>query len=116
MVVVTRRDLLPGYQLVQSCHAVADYVHQNPYQASSWAKLSNSIITLSVANEKELRDVMDKLSQKYDTEATVFREPDIDNQITAISFLADSAIRKKFRHLPLALKGIGQGVNKHSEV
>jgi len=46
--------------------------------------------------------------QDLDVKVVEFFEPDIDNQLTAISFLADDFVRRKISYLPLALKGLGR--------
>lgn len=46
---------------------------------------------------------------------TDFTEPDIDNQLTSISFLSTPETKKITSNLPLALKGLNNNqINKHN--
>ena len=112
MTVVTRRDLDPGYQLVQSAHAIANFVIYNPVEAKKWHEESNYIVSLSTENEQSLKNLISKLESKEITHV-VFREPDIDNQITAVAIAPCDETRRLTSSFPLALKGIGNGVNKN---
>lgn len=47
-------------------------------------------------------------------DVSLFYEPDINNEPTAIAFVADDKIRRKLRNLPLALKNVDQGINKNN--
>jgi len=103
-VTITRQDLEPGYQLVQTAHAVADFCYEHPHIARQWKQESNSIITLSTKNEASLTDLYQRLKQ-VTQHITAFHEPDIQDQMTAIAVYATPEIRKKyFSNLPLALK------------
>jgi len=109
---VTRRDLDPGYQLVQSAHAVADFVLEHPAEAKEWHEQSNYIVCLSTENELSLIDLISKLTRNG-IKHTIFREPDIDNQITSVAIAPCEEARRMTSSLPLALKGIGNGMNKN---
>ena len=98
--VVTRRDLPIGTQALQSGHAAIDFQHQHPSEAKEWHSKSNYLVFLTVANEEELIKLTTKailLGIKH----TVFREPDLDNQITAVAFEATDAARKLTSSCPL---------------
>ena len=100
---ITRQDLSPGYQCVQSCHAVADFSYQFPESFKRWKLESNSIITLSVKSESELIKLYNKFSLLVP--CSKFFEPDI-NEWTSICLFGESDIRKKLSYLPLTLKGV----------
>ena len=97
LVVVTRSDISPGYQVVQSAHSVADFATERPDQFKIWKETSNSIIVLSVPNEGKLIDLSHKLG------GILFYEPDI-NEYTSFGIFGTPDIRKKLRYLPLCLK------------
>ena len=101
LVTVIRQDLNFGYQLVQSCHSIADFAHEVPETFSKWKNESNSIICLSTKNQEDLL----KLYEKYSTltNCIKFFEPDV-NEHTSICLYADDNIRKSLSNLPLALK------------
>ena len=101
LVVITRQDINPGYQVVQTAHSVADFAYEHPEVFKKWKEDSNSIICLSCKSEPHLL----KLYEKYhsSTPASKFFEPDID-EWTSICLYGTPEIRKSLSHLPLALK------------
>ena len=99
---VTRRDLTPGYQSVMSSHAAIQFVFDHPEVAQLWIK-DPYLAQLSVENEHDLRVLIAKL-KKCNIKYSVFREPDIDNQITAIAIEPSDQTRKITSSLPLMLK------------
>lgn len=111
---ITRENISPGYQVVQSNHSIADFIFEHPVLAQQWKKESNSIINLSVPTEQELAGLSKQLKSKgyYVSE---FYEPDIDNQLTAICVYATSVVRKELSHLPLTLKKFSQSKSLNGE-
>jgi predicted GTPase len=100
-VVITRQDINPGYQCVQSTHSIADFAYEHPEIFKIWKEQSNSIICLSAKSEEHLL----KLYEKYSniTPTVKFFEPDV-NEYTSICLYGTPAIRKSLSHLPLTLK------------
>ena len=103
MVVVTRKDLTPGHQAVQAAHAAIDFQHQYPNLAKIWHANSNYLVFLATENEFTLEDLIRKARSK-DISFSIFREPDLENQITAVAFQPCENTRKICSHLPLILK------------
>lgn len=101
LIVITRNDISPGYQCVQSCHSVVDFASEYPKIFDKWKSESNSIICLSTKNENSLQDLYIKL--KDITPSIIFFEPDID-ELTSICVYGTPEIRKKLSNLPLTLK------------
>ena len=101
LVVITRSDISPGYQAVQSTHSIADFAFEFPDTFLKWKMESNSIICLSVPNEIELKKLFDKFKDL--TPSVIFYEPDVD-EMTSICLYGTPEIRKKLRSLPLLLK------------
>ena len=101
--VITRRDLSPGYQAVQSMHALRQFTAEHPDVDKQWYEVSNYLGLLSVASEQELNSLIDK-ARDFDIPLSIFREPDIDNQITAIAIAPGSRSKKLVSNLQLALK------------
>jgi peptidyl-tRNA hydrolase len=99
--VITRQDINPGYQCVQSNHSIADFAYEFPHTFKKWKLESNSIICLSVKNEEELLKLYEKFSKL--TQCSKFFEPDI-NGWTSICLYGTPEIRKSLSHLPLTLK------------
>jgi hypothetical protein len=113
--VVTREDIVPGYQVVQSTHSIADFIFEHPQLAQQWKTQSNSIITLSV---KTLSD-LEKLSKKLRSKGfaiTDFYEPDIDDELTSFCVYGTPEVRKMLSYLPLTLKKLSYGKRKEEEV
>ncbi len=101
--VVVRRDLTPAYQAVQGGHALAEFCLQHSDIANSWHKNSNYLAYLSVKDETELLFLIEK-AQSRGIAISVFREPDIDNQITAIAVEPSAEAKRLCKNLPCALK------------
>lgn len=103
--IITRSDMAPGYQGVQSIHAAMQFAMEHPTINQEWFERSNYLGFLSVRDEHELNKLVDKASS-LDIEYSIFREPDIDNQVTAIALAPGSKTRKLCSNLPLALKNV----------
>ena len=103
LVTVTRKGLTPGYQLVQSGHAIAKWIKEFPALFTEWNKQSNYLISLSTDNEETLKKLYKKL-QYNGADVVAFYEPDINNQMTAICFYGTPEMRKHTDKLDLALK------------
>ena len=101
LITITRADIAPGYQVVQTAHAIADFAYEHPDTFKEWKQNSNSIISLSAKDKDHLIRLYDKLSKL--TPTIIFFEPDIDDY-TSICLYGTPEIRKKLSHLPLSLK------------
>lgn len=95
MYVVVRTDLEKSSSAVQAGHALAQYCIDYPEHQTEWN--NNYLIYLVAENEQQLEELLYKLSLK-DLEVSIFREPDLDNQITAICCLTkkNSSIFKNY--------------------
>lgn len=100
---ITRTDLSEGQQAVQAAHAAIDFCFENPSRAGPWHKDSNYLIFLGVPNEDVLEAYIRKAIEKQ-IRFTIFREPDLDNSITAVAFEPSQETQKLVRNLPLLLK------------
>ena len=101
LIVITRNDIKPGYQIAQSGHAISQFFLDHPELASKWN--NNYLISLSVPSEQKLIHLLDKL-QKQNVPVSYFTEPDIGNELTSICFLETEETKKYTTHLPLSLK------------
>ena len=95
--------MLPGQQAVQAMHAAIDFCFQHPEEAKDWQTKSNYLAVLSVANESELQRLVQKLEQRGHT-FTLFYEPDLGNQLTAVAIGYRDDLKKLTGGLPLMLK------------
>jgi hypothetical protein len=100
--VITRQDLEPGYQAVQSMHALRQFTADHPEVDKLWFEQSNYLGLLSVANEKDLYLLMER-AQAQGIQVSCFREPDIGDQITAIALAPGPRSKKLCSNLKLAL-------------
>ena len=103
MVLVTRKDLVPGYQSVQPAHALAEFAATLSIRFKRWQQHHKNLVILSVRNEKELRALLDKAIDKRLRYAH-FEEPDIGNELTAIALEPSDETYRMTSTLPLALK------------
>ena len=95
-------DLTAGYQSVMSSHAIVQFVFEHPEIAQIWFK-DPYLAQLSVENEEELLRLISKL-QKNHIKHSIFREPDLGNQITSIAIEPSDKTRRLLSNLPLMLK------------
>ncbi len=103
LVTVTRKDLEAGHQLAQSIHSATTFAHQYPNQFLDWISTSNYVVSLSIDNEENLKDLYNKL-QYYGADVVAFYEPDIGNQMTSICFYGTPDMQRHTRKLKLALQ------------
>ncbi len=102
--VITREDLSPAYQAVQATHAIADFIFEHKDVANVWHNISNYIIILTVKNEADLYAVQNTLRGLNISSITTFKEPDIENELTAIALLPDDKAEAYCRTLKLAFR------------
>ena len=98
---VTRADLSAGYQITQTVHAAADFAFAHPAAAARWHDVSNSLIVLAVPDQDGLHALLVKARAKGVT-FTVFREPDLADELTAVAFTPSPATRRLLSNVPLA--------------
>lgn len=81
--VITRKDLRFGSQSCQAAHAIIAFHHEHPELANKWYKESNTIVMLVIDDEKKLLDFLIK-AKENNIKVSEFKEPDFNNQLTAI--------------------------------
>lgn len=93
--VLVRKDLPSSYRAVQAGHAVAKWLL---YDNKTWR--NSTLIYLEVKNEAVLKEWIIKL-KKEGLPCVYFREPDINNQVTAVATTAgnDTSIFSDMRLL-----------------
>jgi hypothetical protein len=80
--------------LVQGSHSLAQYALDHPAEFQQWH--NTTIVYLGVWNLKELREWNLKLA-KSGKLSSLWREPDLDNQETAIACFDDGKIFEDLR-------------------
>jgi hypothetical protein len=105
-----------GYRAVQSAHAAIDFTFEHPGRAGPWHKDSNYLVFLELKNEKQLKLLIFNC-ERLDLKHTVFREPDIDNQITAVAIEPSPITQKLVSKIPLLLNTIFSELkDMHSDI
>lgn len=94
---------------------MADFGIHFPEQYKQWHTSSNYLICLSAKDEQALHALAAKLLAEG-IKHSMFREPQLGNQVTAISIEPSERTRKICSNFPLALKDLGLGLNKHSNI
>jgi len=100
---VTRRDISPGYQAVQSCHAIRQFTAEHCERDAEWFANSNYLALLSVVDEVELMRLI-VAAKDLGLRWSAFREPDICGGITAIAIEPHLKTAELCKELPLALR------------
>ena len=92
--VLVRNDILNKSQIaVQGGHAVAEFILKHP-----WTEWDNgTLVYLGIKNENQMIRYCIRLSLS-DIDYSEFREPDLNNQITAVAALSDG---EEFKQLNL---------------
>lgn len=103
MYVVVRGDLPPGLRAAQAGHAVAEVCLYHASTAYGWNSDpdGNYLIILEVADEKELLNAY-AFIRCHGIQQQAFREPDLDNEMTAFAALPSPELNYVFAHFPLA--------------
>jgi len=52
--IITRKDMSPGYQGVQSIHAAIQFTFEHPEKCKTWFEFSNYLAFLAVQDEAHL--------------------------------------------------------------
>ena len=106
LIIVTRQDFTAGYQIAQSVHAATEFFTEHPSLASQWKRDSNTVVCLAASDETHLRSIATKLQSK-NIDVSLFTEPDLNDQLTAIAISPSREARKMLSYLPKA--GVSTG-------
>lgn len=108
MYTVVRADIEPGYQVVQSCHATADFIVANPLISYLWNRNSNVMVSLNVPDQHHLLALASQLNDSG-VPCKLFYEPDISAYTALCTTDAGAPL---MRGLPLALKNISKEIKR----
>ncbi len=86
--------------MAQSIHAALEFVKEHPSIAVPWQDRSNYLTVLESASSN-IPELIESLVL-YGTPHTVFREPDLEDRITAIAVAPHPILPKKIKSLKLA--------------
>lgn len=88
---------------MQSIHAMRQFTAEHPDIDKEWFLTSNYLGLLAAKDESELLEIIRKAALD-DIRYSIFREPDVDNAITAIALEPGEKSKRLCSRLPLALK------------
>lgn len=100
--IVTRSDLPAGARAAQLCHAMRQWSEDQPSADREWFEKSNTLVLLETPDESALEALLGHAAKKGVPHA-MFREPDLQDELTAIAIGWTG--RRLVSRLPLALKG-----------
>lgn len=100
---VSRADLPAGVQACQAMHAMREFVAQHPEVEREWHQTSNHIAFLAADDIEELQFLI-KVAAQNGILHSVFFEPDLENELTAVAFEPTIESRELLSRLPTALK------------
>jgi hypothetical protein len=103
LILITRKDLSPAQQAVQSAHALREWVDEHPKQDEDWHRISNTIALLAVEDEPRLQRLWE-MAVDAGVKASGFLEPDLGGALTALALEPGPGSRRLTRGLPLALR------------
>lgn len=103
--IVVRGDISAGYQCAQSVHAAFAFASEHGEATYNWMTKSNYIAVLNSKNEKELYNLIAR-AKEHNIKFSVFREPDINNEITAVALECSDTSKLLCRDFKLALKNM----------
>lgn len=92
-----------GAQLAQSVHASLEFFNQYPDLAKEWITQSSYLVCLAAKDEQELEALLFKAKQR-NILVVEFREPDLNNQLTALCLEPTIEAKKLCSSIPLAFK------------
>jgi len=104
LIIVVRGDLRPGQQLVQAAHALRQFVAEHKPEDEAWYAGFNTMAVVTVTSDSELLELQ-RRAWDLDVKTSLFCEPDLGNQATAMALEPCANATRICRGLPLALGG-----------
>ena len=101
--IITRNDLSAAYQLPQVAHGVAHFADEHPLEYKKWLTDNHKIVVFAVEDKDSLLNLLDKI-QKMDAKHTIFKEPDLDYDLTTIVLVPCRKAKRVVEGLKLAGK------------
>jgi hypothetical protein len=101
--VITHAELTTGQQIAQVAHAVAEFALRKQDAFQHWHTTSQFLVALAATNEERLQILHNTLQQKK-FQLTEFREPDLNDALTAVALTPHPQLKRMLSDLPLAGK------------
>ena len=92
-------------QAAQAVHAAFAFSHQHRDLVDPWLVQSNFLVIVQVPNEDALHDLISEAHRRGIVHVGV-REPDINDEVTAVALEPGVAAQKLCAQLPLALREV----------
>ena len=89
--------------MAQSCHVVFSFSQEHPNETKTWMNNSNYIAVLNSPDEDDLLLLIER-AQLKGIKCSIFMEPDIGDQITAVALEPGSKSKKLCSNYKLALR------------
>ncbi|MCV7174889.1 peptidyl-tRNA hydrolase [Mycolicibacterium sphagni] len=89
--------------MAQAVHAAFEFSHEHPDVTGNWLRDSKFLVINSVPDEAHLLELVARAAQRGIVH-TLWREPDLDNELTSVALHPGVAARKLCANLPLALR------------
>jgi hypothetical protein len=93
-----------SYSAVMGMHAAIEFQYEHPDLAASWHNKSNYLCFLWVDDEIALKNLIND-AINTGIRLSIYREPDVDNEIVGVALEAGNKSKKLCSKLDLALKG-----------
>jgi peptidyl-tRNA hydrolase len=103
--IIVRDDLPPGLQAAQAVHAALAFFHKHPVSIGRWLLASNFLVIVSTPNEETLLDLITEAHTRGIAHVGV-REPDVNDEVTAVALAPGTAARQLCANMPLALREV----------
>lgn len=92
-----------GATVAQTTHVALEFFNQYPDLAKEWITNSSYLVCLSAKDETEL-EALSRKAKERNIIVVEFREPDLNNELTALCFEPTEEAKKLCSSIPLALK------------
>lgn len=91
--------------MAQAIHAARQFVHEHPEVEKNWFDKSNTIVCLNVDNLEALLGYT-YLAVENGLRVSLFKEPDLNDEATAIAIEPSFRASEICKDLPLALNNL----------
>lgn len=105
--IAVRNDLTPGLQAAQAVHAAFFFAQKYPEVTQEWLADSQYLVIVAVESSEALWELNHK-AYSANIPFSVWSEPDLNDEVTAIAFAPSAASRILCANLPLAGKMKGK--------
>jgi len=96
-------------------HAAMEFANEYKEEHKFWHATSNSLVVLTVSDEKQLWELTEKLS-RMGLRASLFKEPDIGHELTAVAVVPCLGAKKPLSSFPLAGKRVLEDMDRFRQL